>query len=97
MRTIDSIIGELNRLETSDSEDMSRFADEIYDEFNERAIVLACYMNHEDIEAARGAIVALCSAVHHHDEQEVLSAIEITRSQLEKLRDIDSVRLENVL
>lgn len=61
------------------------------------ADILACYMNHDDVDSAREAIITLCSAVHHHDEAEILSAAESARAQLEKLRNIDSVRLENVL
>lgn len=84
-------------METATGEEMKQCVKIIYEEFNEHAVILACYMNHEDIDAARNAIVALRSAANHHHKDEVLSAAEMTRSQLNKLRDIDSVRLENVL
>lgn len=87
----------LNRLETDNTNEKAQYAEALFDDFNKSAEILACYMNHDDVDAAKEAIVSLRSAVHHHDEDEILSAAEMVRTQLEKLRDIDSIQLKNVL
>lgn len=91
------MLGALNQLETATDKDKEQHAERLYDLFKEAEDVLACYMNHDDVDAAKNAVVCLRSAVHHHDEDDILSAAETVRAQLDKLRNIDAIRLENVL
>ncbi len=95
--TIDDMLTILDEIEEANERDRKTNAEKLYDRFEQSADILACYMNHDDVDSAKSAVVALRSAVHHHSESEILSATEEARAQLEKLRNIDSVRLENVL
>ena len=91
------MLSTLNQLEAVDSDERIHYAKVLYDSFVESADILACYMNHDDVDDAKAAIVSLRSAAHHPNEDEILSAAESARAQLEKLRNIDAIRLENVL
>ena len=97
VRSVDSMIEILNEIEAASDNEKQQLAKNLDAMFAASADILACYMNHDDVESARDAIVTLCAAVHHHGEAEILSATESARAQLVKLRNIDSVRLENVL
>ena len=97
VRSVEHMIGFLNQIETADDDETAYYIGVLYDAFVDTADVLACYMNHDDVDAAKEAIVHLRSAVHHFEKQEILSAAEEVRAQLEKLRNIDAIRLENVL
>lgn len=91
------MISILNQLEADNGDNTKRYSEELYDTFNHCADTLACYMNHDDVDEVEESIVFLRSAVHHHSDEEIRSAIEMVRAQLERLRNIDSIRIKNVL